>query len=553
MPLVANATSDAAEPPRAAAPTREKRAVLYGEGLERDPRIAHIVERERFLVSVILPRLRTFGDARREWTRRSFTWSVMRNVAVVLTLHLAGCLTCASGLASTVCGMKEGDASDASEWVLSYSQFGAPLINTLAVLMLSFYANICMTLYKDGYLASQRLKESIFDLTSIVAGTIASRHHEVRMEFWRCINLYHVCTYVLADKARGTYSLDHFLLPVATAFGEWDAEEGTNGMLTADVRRIIAADEDADPVAAMGAPRAPKLGTRTVLSTHGVKAPTLDHEVADLKQERRRQQASAKGGSRSMSFRRRAAASAMAAAMRSQPSRTRGRIVHQQLTSLANSRGDTASTVAALRAALGVRLYQLVDLVIEAKLSRAAWPAWNAQVLKLRTNAEALQQLSLYCLPRIYPVAVRFLVAATVLTDTWLLAMHAARMLRLADADDGWTAHAYFGAAVDVFLNVLLAWCLTVFVDAVADMQTPFGSECFDMPGLSYVSAAAELSLRIMRGGHESGKAHSQPINELFRVLTGDAALDREKLGGLPVGAPRPDPIDDEDQDGTDE
>ena len=45
----------------------------------------------------------------------------------------------------------------------------------------------------------------------IVAGTIHPYDEEtgrtsrrgIRMEFWRCANLFHLCTYVLADKVSG--------------------------------------------------------------------------------------------------------------------------------------------------------------------------------------------------------------------------------------------------------------------------------------------------------------------------------------------------------------
>ena len=77
--------------------------------------------------------------------------------------------------------------------------------------------------------------------------------------------------------------------------------------------------------------------------------------------------------------------------------------------SLTNSRGDVGSHAAVLHAALGVRLYQLVNLVIDRKISKAAWPAWNAMCLKLRTNSEMLKQRALYRLPRIYQTAVHFL------------------------------------------------------------------------------------------------------------------------------------------------
>ena len=56
----------------------------------------------------------------------------------------------------------------------------------------------------------------------MVAGTIPPDAHEVRLEFWRCLNLYHLCSWVLSDKSRETYSVDNFLIPVATAYGVHD-------------------------------------------------------------------------------------------------------------------------------------------------------------------------------------------------------------------------------------------------------------------------------------------------------------------------------------------
>eukprot|EP00325_Prymnesiales_sp_UTEX-LB-985_P004811 CAMPEP_0174708566 /NCGR_PEP_ID=MMETSP1094-20130205/10780_1 /TAXON_ID=156173 /ORGANISM="Chrysochromulina brevifilum, Strain UTEX LB 985" /LENGTH=87 /DNA_ID=CAMNT_0015907139 /DNA_START=134 /DNA_END=397 /DNA_ORIENTATION=+ len=52
-------------------------------------------------------------------------------------------------------------------------------------------------------------------------------------------------------------------------------------------------------------------------------------------------------------------------------------------------------------------------------------------------------------------------------------------------------------------------------------MQTPFGSEGLDMPGLSYVCAAAELSLRMVHRGR-------QERYQLFGVL--NAPLDKQHL-----------------------
>ena len=51
-----------------------------------------------------------------------------------------------------------------------------------------------------------------------------------------------------------------------------------------------------------------------------------------------------------------------------------------------------------------MRIYMLVDLVVDQKISRVAWPAWNAVCLKLRTKSEELKQRALFRLPSIYQV-----------------------------------------------------------------------------------------------------------------------------------------------------
>ena len=57
----------------------------------------------------------------------------------------------------------------------------------------------------------------------IVAGTIHPYDEEtgrtsrrgIRMEFWRCANLFHLCTYVLADKVSGLQASSMIPLPTA--------------------------------------------------------------------------------------------------------------------------------------------------------------------------------------------------------------------------------------------------------------------------------------------------------------------------------------------------
>ena len=194
-------------------------------------------------------------------------------------------------------------------------------------------------------------------------------------------------------------------------------------------------------------------------------------------------------------------------------------------------------------------VHRLVDLVIAEKLSKVAWPAWNAVCLRVRSSSEVMKQRSLFRLPRIYQAAVRFLVASTILTDTVVLSSHAARLIRQSHDDIEWRAHAYMGATFDLLLNLLLTWVLTIFIDAVSDMQTPFGSEGLDMPGLSYVCASAELSLRMVHRGPNQRYRLFSVLNSPLDVqaMTTKVRPPSKGTGKAPTGAGVGEENDDDD------
>jgi hypothetical protein len=154
----------------------------FGETLEQDPRLANIVGRESFLLSVIIPRFRTLRDMRREWWQRTAKSTVWLPCVLCLVLHVGGVTLCASESHSGVCaGGPEADApassrsdddADGSTSSRSYTswaftEYGPPVINALATLMMSFYANVCMTLYKECYFAARQLSESVIDRTAL--------------------------------------------------------------------------------------------------------------------------------------------------------------------------------------------------------------------------------------------------------------------------------------------------------------------------------------------------------------------------------------------------
>jgi hypothetical protein len=55
--------------------------------------------------------------------------------------------------------------------------------------------------HQECYFAARQLSEAVLDLMTIVTGSIPPRMHNIRMEFWRCINVYHLCTCVHPPRA----------------------------------------------------------------------------------------------------------------------------------------------------------------------------------------------------------------------------------------------------------------------------------------------------------------------------------------------------------------
>ena len=209
----------------------------YGSLVEGDKRLAKLLQRETFFLTVVLPTHRSLYSAAQDWCSRSMKPSVYLTMLTVVLLHLGMAAYCGQLPEDPEeHGICAGGPVDELQQPLAYLSFGGdygpPILNSLAVLMLSFYANTCLGLYRDAYNSCQNLKTSIVDLMTMVVGTIhpfdddgVESRHKIRLEFWRVVNLLHAASYVLADKSRNTYNFDHFLVPVAAAFGEYDGKE----------------------------------------------------------------------------------------------------------------------------------------------------------------------------------------------------------------------------------------------------------------------------------------------------------------------------------------
>lgn len=219
---------------------------------------------------------------------------------------------------------------------------------------------------------------------------------------------------------------------------------------------------------------------------------------------------------------------------------------NEQGVNLNNSRGDVRSRTAALHSALGVRLYALTDYVIDHRLSHAAWPAWNAQLKQVLNASEEMKQRALFRLPRIYRYAVRYLIYAAIVTDTFILGARAGRMLKhafltaAAAAGDGeasdWRTFAWFGASMLFVFNLLAAYFVLLLVQGLSNMEQPFDTEMNSMPGLSYVCAAAEMSLRAVACDPAgSAPARRGSMDALAALNGGVAASTEQEEASRPV------------------
>ena len=185
-----------------------------------------MVEREKFFLNILIPRQRKCRDAMRGWYAVTvYGEGGAAFLLFILALHIGMAELCRSA-ESDVCPMPlADDATELANFYTSVGWFSPAFLNALASLMIAFYANTCLGLYRDTYSACQSLRNSVQDLSALACGTIHPENRQARLEFWRCANLFHAVSYVLADRQRSAYSFEGFLVPVAEAFGEHDGRD----------------------------------------------------------------------------------------------------------------------------------------------------------------------------------------------------------------------------------------------------------------------------------------------------------------------------------------
>lgn len=199
------------------------RGVRFGANVDVDERLRPILKREKFFLNIMIPRKRSCRAAMKDW------WAVTTKgeggpfiLLLVVAVH-AGMIGLCRADSDVCAGALPPDAA-ALSYLANGGWYAPALLNALAALMIAFYANTCLGLYRDTYSACQSLRHSVQDLSTMACGTIHPDRRQARLEIWRCANLFHLSTYVLADRQRSTYSFENFLLAVAEAFGEHDGQ-----------------------------------------------------------------------------------------------------------------------------------------------------------------------------------------------------------------------------------------------------------------------------------------------------------------------------------------
>jgi hypothetical protein len=418
-----------------------------------------------FFLSVLLPRQALWSVELRAMTARFLNPGVMPFIGINAVIFIATGTVCILG-DKELCsgGPLIGDDITSDIPVASYWPVA---LNSLAALMLAFYANTCLGIYKESYSACQAMRAAVIDMVTLACGTIKREHREVLFEFWRCANLLNLCTFVLADKSRETYSFDEFLVPVAEAFGKYDGREHLGMLRASEMREVhghrrLSMDRAEQPSLSSPVPH-------VCADDANGKFRNADDTTRDTKPRR--------------------GTGDMLAADKA-PRCTKQGLARSS--TLSNQRGDTQSKAAILHSCISLRLYRLVSHVVDLKLANVAWPVWGNEMRKLLQCSDSVRAIALFRFPRVYRDSVKYFVGLTICVDTLALSARMGQLFQ-EEYEYRWISGAcmfLFDAIVVTFAAFIVSCCML--------MEQPFGSDSIDMPGLSYATAAAEISLEIV-------------------------------------------------------
>ena len=176
---------------------------------------------------------------------------------------------------------------------------------------------------------------------------------------------------------------------------------------------------------------------------------------------------------------------------------------------LANSRGDVRSRAGFIDSVFSMRLIRLVRYAIDKRMTSAAWPVWGAAINNHREATSALMRRAMPRVRTLYRVCVVFVVTLALAADALIVGTKVGLPLASNSNSNGaWAAAVFAGAflaTVVVTVRLLVSFC--------QDLERPLGSKLVNLPVLSYVMAAAEISLRQIQQPSEN-------MREAYRLFT---------------------------------
>ena len=413
-------------------------SLLYGTGLVSDPRIQSILVREHFLLNMLIPR-----HSQLTWRFLGAFFTVKRALMLAFygALFFGATWVCAKASDDPGASFCDGGAAATS---FSFQNYRSALVNGLATLLFSFYANLAVSEYKTAYLASRAAQDGLIRFLTLAVAEMGDQPGgtEALIELWRSANLCHLASYCMLDKGRTVYSFDHFLLPTAEAFGQHDGHERL-GMFRRSELESLGKTIGRTPSSV--SPPMPASGALAALTGAG----SLGDDLV-------------------------------------------GHLRPDEFSLVGDARGDVRSDVALIYHSSSVRCHRLVREAMKHGLSTAPWPTWYAALDGMFVGFDDLRRRGLYRVPKLYRICVFCVTNFALAADAFEIGTVVGRVYHA----DYQYAHAALAFAATMLSVILVT--ITLLISACMDMEEPYGNNPMDLPGLNYARSAAEVTLNMV-------------------------------------------------------
>ena len=485
----------------------------YDDDMANMSTVQAIMRREEHFLRVLVPRTETWKTTPME-PLSILTRGRVFFLIFVFAIYTIACITCSKGTSENGHVLCSGGPFADPDAAFDWSDFRPAVLTTVASLLLAFYTNVCVNVYQQCYLATQDLRRAVIDVVTLAVGSFGhdARSQEVLNDVWRCVNLIHASAYVLSDKARTTYSFEHFLIPVGRAYGPWDGVERLGMFRKGELDRLMKAS----------------MWKRRVSSTTHLHMQSMARlQVTSSRMEELSEITPSDQGSCDR------VASPSSGRLAPRP------VLHRSgasppppaatgFNAISDMTGNNSSPAALAAHMYAIRLYRVIQLALERNMSSVAWPVWGAALSNLRSAAHDVERRGLYRFPVLYRHSVMLVVQLVIVYDVFVLGTVVGRLFH-----QGYS-YAWFSTVLSTLTMLVLVCVITLITSAAEDMERPFGNDPLDLPGLSYVTGTATATLDMVVPPKGAGEHNAIATARQYIVDMAEADL----FERLPTGSP---------------